>query len=77
MPGATVLFLGHGHIKLPAYREGLTRVFSTEQGKSVSLPRKDHSDLLMTAAQNSTVTLVQISELSSCPAAMLKTLPRT
>jgi hypothetical protein len=31
--------LGHGHITLPAYREGLTyRVFSAEQGKSVSLP---------------------------------------
>src|SRR5882724_11443919 len=36
-PGSIIL--GHGHITLPAYREGLTyRVFSAEQGKSVSLP---------------------------------------
>ena len=36
-PGSKIL--GHGHITLPAYREGLTyRVFSAEQGKSVSLP---------------------------------------
>ena len=36
-PGSIIL--GHGHITLPAHREGLTyRVFSAEQGKSVSLP---------------------------------------
>jgi hypothetical protein len=36
-PGSIIL--GHGHIKLPAHREGLTyRVFSAEQGKSVPLP---------------------------------------
>jgi len=36
-PGSIIL--GHGHNTLPAYREGLTyRVFSAEQGKSVSLP---------------------------------------
>jgi hypothetical protein len=36
-PGSKIL--GHGHITLPAYREGLTyRVFSAEQGKSESLP---------------------------------------
>jgi len=36
-PGSIIL--GHGHITLPAYREGLTyRVFSAEQAKSVSLP---------------------------------------
>ena len=36
-PGSKIL--GHGRIKLPAYKEGLTyRVFSAEQGKSVPLP---------------------------------------
>ena len=31
------IILGHGHITLPAYREGLTyRVFSAEQGKSAA-----------------------------------------
>jgi hypothetical protein len=36
-PGS--ILLGHGHINLPAHREGLTyRVLSAEQGKSVSLP---------------------------------------
>jgi hypothetical protein len=37
--GTLARILGHGHITLPAYREGLTyRVFSAEQGKSVPLP---------------------------------------
>src|SRR5438876_9887603 len=36
-PGS--ILLGHGHITLPAHREGLTyRVLSTERGKSISLP---------------------------------------